>query len=114
MGWGYYRPCIMYGFKEIESNQYNDQICYEFLEKYEIECYASFSNKDHAHEIIYGLVCESIEKMNEVDKNKIEEVYKIVSNFREYEKPSFHLALIGDTDRGHLPAYNPENIIPTK
>lgn len=31
MGWGYYAPCIMYGFKEIESNQAHDQICYDFF-----------------------------------------------------------------------------------
>lgn len=52
--------------------------------------------------------------MNEVDKNKVEQVYKIASNFRKYEEPKFYLALIGDIDRGHLSEYNLENMIQTK
>jgi len=42
MGWGYYAPCIVYGFNEKNQEKI---LSYDFLGNYDLERYGLFTNK---------------------------------------------------------------------
>ena len=107
MGWGHYAPSIIYGFQEKEND--DEIICESFLEKYNLEVYPAWTNKDRCLDIIYGITLRSFEEVNIFDKSIVDEAFKIASKKREYNSPTFLLCLIG-FEIDHFIEYDPENL----
>ena len=106
MGWGYYAPCIVYGFKEKDQKTI---VSYDFLGKYDLERYALFTNKGSCYDFIYGKSCESLETMDSINKKVVDDVFEIISKYGDYTTPTYMLALHGNI---HVPEniqYNPES-----
>lgn len=104
MGYGFYEPRIVYGF--YEKNQ-TKLISYDFLEKYDIERYALYTNKGSCFGFIYGKSCESIENMGTIDTVHVDTIFDYVSKYGEYVTPRFMLALSGNLT-SEYGEYNPE------
>mmetsp|Transcript_8645 Transcript_8645/g.7740 ORF Transcript_8645/g.7740 Transcript_8645/m.7740 type:complete len:145 (-) Transcript_8645:124-558(-) len=111
MGYSLYIPMLIYGFSELEENEFsiiND----EFLEKYDIQKYPMFFNKFYPiGPFRYGLSCD-IDGMDGLEKQKVQIAYEnaIKSGLFKYDEPKFLLGLSGDVydyDR-HYTLYNPE------
>lgn len=108
MGYGFFEPGIVYGF--YEENQ-TKLLCQEFLEKYDLEKYALYTNKGECFGIIYGKSCKSIEDMNTIDKIKVDKVFDIVSKKGKfvYDAPKIMLALSGHINTSGYDKYDPES-----
>ena len=105
MGWGYYAPCIVYGFQEKQQEKI---MSYDFLEKYDIERYALRTNKGECHGFIYGKSCETLETMESIDKNIVVRAFEIASQYCECTATTFLLALHGNLHVPEQSQYNPE------
>jgi len=106
MGWGYYAPCIVYGFNEKNQEKI---LSYDFLGKYDLERYALFTNKGACYDFIYGKSCASLEDMKSIDTSIVDKVFEIVSKYGEYNPPKFMLALHGNLGISDTLEYNPKD-----
>jgi len=106
MGYGFFEPCIVYGF--YEKNQ-TKIICSDFIEKHNLERYALYTNKGECFNFVYGKSCKSIEDMNTIDTAHVYKIFEMVSKKSEYVSPSFLLALSGNLITTGYNQYDPES-----
>jgi len=87
MGYGFFEPCIVYGFYEKDQNEI---ICWDFLEEHEVDRYIKYTNKGGCFGFVYGISCNSIEEMNTIDKTNVDKVFELLSEKDEYVPPKLH------------------------
>jgi len=104
MGYGFFEPCIVYGFYEKEQNKI---ICWDFLEEHELHRYIKYTNKGGCFGFVYGISCNSIEEMNTIDKTNVDKVFELLSKKDEYVPPKLMLALRGNLDTSGYSEYYP-------
>lgn len=105
MGWGFYAPCIVYGFREKVQNRI---LSYDFLGKYDLERYALFANKGECYDFIYGKSCEKLDAISTIDLTLVDIAFQNASKYGEFTEPAYMLALHGNMS-GEFEEYNPEN-----
>ena len=105
MGWGFYAPCIVYGFREKDQTRI---LSYDFLGKYDLERYALFTNKGGCYDFVYGKSCVKLEEISTIDKSLVDIAFQNASKYGEYTEPAFMLALHGNISVGECVEYNPE------
>jgi hypothetical protein len=106
MGWGFYAPCIVYGFREKDGDRIID---YDFLGKYDLERYALYTNKGMCYGFVYGKSCPSLETMDTIDKSLVDTAFANASKYGEYVAPTYILALHGNIVISGYIEYNPES-----
>ena len=104
MGYGFFEPCIVYGFYEKIQNEI---ICWDFLEEHEIYRHIKYTNKGGCFGFVYGISCDSIEEMNTIDKTNVDKAFELLSKKDEYFAPKLMLALRGDLDTSEYSEYYP-------
>ena len=104
MGYGFFEPRIIYGFVEIDQTKL---ICRDFLEEHELDLYCQYTNKGGCYGFIYGISCCSVEQITTLDKEKVDNVFKILTETRKdsYVAPKIMLGLIGDMDTSEHDEY---------
>lgn len=104
MGYGFFEPRIVYGFVEIDQTKL---ICRDFLEEYELNLYCQYTNKGGCFGFIYGISCNSLEEIITLDKEKVDNVFKLLTEKRKdsYVAPKIMLGLIGDMDTSEHDEY---------
>ena len=105
MGYGFFEPCIVYGFYEKTQTKL---ISYNFLEKYDLERYALYTNKGECFNFVYGKSCKSIEDMNTIDTAHVYKIFDLVSKKGDFVGPKFMLALSGNL-HNRCEEYDPES-----
>ena len=95
MGWGHYRPRLVYGFYEENREEIVDSSC---LEQYGLDLYCEYTNKGHCFGFVYGLSCSSMEEVSNIDRVIVDRAYESFQKktTKKYVKPHLMLALTGD------------------
>jgi len=104
MGYAFFAPQIVYGFVEIDQSKL---ICRDFLDEYELNLYCKYTNKGECFDFIYGISCDSLEEISTLEKEKVDNVFRILNEKRKdsYVAPKFMLALTGNMDTSEHDEY---------
>lgn len=104
MGYGFFEPRIVYGFFEIDQTKL---ICRDFLEEHELDLYCQYTNKGGCFGLIYGISCSSLEEISTLDKEKVDNVFRILNEKRKdsYIAPKLMLGLTGDMETSEHDEY---------
>jgi len=104
MGYAFFAPQIVYGFVEIDQSKL---ICRDFLDEYELNLYCKYTNKGCCFDFIYGISCDSLEEISTLEKEKVDNVFRILNEKRKdsYVAPKFMLALTGNMDTSEHDEY---------
>jgi hypothetical protein len=104
MGYAFFAPQIVYGFFEIDQSKL---ICRDFLDEYELNLYCKYTNKGECFDFIYGISCDSLEEISTLDKEKVDNVFRILNEKRKdsYVAPKLMLGLTGNMVTSHYDEY---------
>ena len=104
MGYAFFAPQIVYGFVEIDQSKL---ICRDFLDEYELNLYCKYTNKGECFDFIYGISCDSLEEISTLNKEKVDNVFRILNEKRKdsYVAPKLMLGLTGNMVTSHYDEY---------
>lgn len=111
MGWGYYEPCMVYGFAEPGNEDFlDDRTISEFNKcfKVDIRCGYGYASKGYGGEYYYGIKCTvdtqtgTCNPISNVENEAIQELHRLVCLYH-HESPEsvqfgYFLVLFGDSD----------------
>jgi hypothetical protein len=104
MGYAFFAPQIVFCFVDIDQSKL---ICRDFLDEYELNLYCKYTNKGECFDFIYGISCDSLEEISTLEKEKVDNVFRILNEKRKdsYVAPKLMLGLTGNMETSHYDEY---------
>jgi hypothetical protein len=101
MGYGHYKPVIVYGIFEP-----NEEKILNF-DLYGLDLYCEFTNKGGCFGFVYGLSCCSLHDTEKINKSRVDNAFVALSTqYPDTFKPAtMMLALSGDMNTGDCQEY---------
>jgi hypothetical protein len=107
------RPDRVYGFTE--KSRIGAVLDPNFVRKLGLGMFSCISKQNGRdmvgyYDIVYGLLCHSIESMNEIDKATVDKVFESLSRSGDYTVPIVRSLLGEDCDLADYEMYIPEGL----